>query len=395
LDRWIAALEEIAGRGGPVIRRTLALARLKGSTPDYGKALEDLLSALEAADESGLDLRALTGTLEEILVDLALAETPAPTYVEWSARLPPYEAIKYLLDVDRGASGRVVASARVQFDAPHVRTTCEPRHLYFEGRALEAGGEVSEAATCFAAAAALDPGRVEPLVAFCRALRKAGAATEAEAVLRSRMDSASIDERSLRDLRDLWAAVCLADLREGPREILGVLGANARGAMADLRWLLERLEAREPIRINCGGEEYETSGQLPWGRDRFFRGGAAATTYREEISATEDDVLYHSQRRFLEQELSPAGYRVPLPRGKYTVTFHFAEVDPSPCGLRRFDVLLEGGAVRLEWESAAANFATAEARSVELRVDDGLLEVEFVEEFDSPTVAGIEIVSSG
>ena len=168
-----------------------------------------------------------------------------------------------------------------------------------------------------------------------------------------------------------------------------------RSAVADLQWLIERLEAGEPIRINCGGADYPVLGDVAWGRDRFFRGGTSVTTYREEISRTESDVLYHSQRRFLEQELSPAGYRVPLPPGEYAVVFHFAEVDPSPCGLRRFDIVLGGGAVRLEYESTSSGFATAEARVVELRVEDGLLEVDFIEEFDSPTVAGIEIVHTG
>ena len=160
---------------------------------------------------------------------------------------------------------------------------------------------------------------------------------------------------------------------------------NARYA-GDLRWLLERLKRREPVRINCGGGEYRGVGGELWSHDRFFIRGSAGWTemYSDKIEGTEDDLLYAEWRYF-----APSGigtndaYRVPLPRGRYRVTLYFAEaysVVKSRPDTRGGDVVLEGRTVLKDHVVAKhVGFSRVDSHNFETKVEDGMLEISIID----------------
>ena len=90
-----------------------------------------------------------------------------------------------------------------------------------------------------------------------------------------------------------------------------------------------------------------------------------------------------------------AGYAIPLPRGRYRVTLHFAEIWFAVPGMRRFDVRIEGSEVLREHEPLSKGFLAADARSFEVEVRDGTLDIEFVRRVEDPAVSGLEIEASG
>jgi tetratricopeptide (TPR) repeat protein len=274
----------------------------------------------------------------------------------------------------------------------------EARLAYLEGRLLWQGQEREEAVERFALAAAGDTGRPEPLLALAESLRCLGRPAEAERHLRDALESRTEN----RDVWEAWVAISLADLRRSPHEVLAGLprreaaaGQASRGYREDLCWLLERLEIGEPIRINCGGERYESRGGTVWERDRFSRSGGpymgGARNFIGEIQNTEDDPLFQTERYFSPQRLSFTGYRIPVPAGTYRVVLHFAEIVATRPGLRVFDVMLEGKRILERYDPAAAGYATAESKTFETVVVDGLLDIEFRPRKENPKISAIEI----
>jgi hypothetical protein len=151
------------------------------------------------------------------------------------------------------------------------------------------------------------------------------------------------------------------------------------------------------IRVNCGGEQYASASGLGWGADSFSSSGGKEQSDNDfvRVAGTDDQPLYKVARSFppLPDELP--GYRLPLPRGRYRVTLHFAEVnfDFQGPGRRVFDVLVEGKPMLEGYDAVArVGFGTAEAvRSEPIVVEDGRLEIEFVHRVRNPLVSAIEI----
>ena len=103
--------------------------------------------------------------------------------------------------------------------------------------------------------------------------------------------------------------------------------------------------------------------------------------------------IFRTYRRFPQA----GGYRIPLLRGVYRVTFHvFEPWDMSERirrGLRVFDVWLEGE-LRVERLDVAAEvgFAKPHRESVVVEVTDGALDIHFdIGIADYPVISGIEI----
>jgi hypothetical protein len=175
--------------------------------------------------------------------------------------------------------------------------------------------------------------------------------------------------------------------------LLADLTGDVDGFGEDIRWLLERLHSRETLRIDCGGEGVEVHGEPPWGKDRFFAGGYASKIPALEIAGTRDAAeqpLYRTCRTFVDGA-GQAAYRVPLPRGRFRVTLHFAETWFQASGLRRFDVLMEKQEVLESHEPFAVGFAMADRQTFEVEVVDGILDIAFVRRTEGAQVCGIEI----
>ncbi len=273
------------------------------------------------------------------------------------------------------------------------------RLAYLEGRLLERKGRHGEAAARFTLAMARDASRPEPLLALARSLRATGSSDQAERHLKRALER---DCPTKRDVWNAWLAISLVDLGRSPEEVLADLPCGEKagdGSIAcreNLRWLLEHLKSGEAIRINCGGDRYESPRGIIWESDRFFTSGyryfLGRRTFTGEIENTDDDPLYQTERYFIPASLQPAGYEIPLIPGKYRITLHFAEIYYQEPGRRIFDVLLEGNRVLDHYDLySAQGFATAETRSYELAIQDGLLEIEFQFRVEYPKLSAIEI----
>jgi hypothetical protein len=224
-----------------------------------------------------------------------------------------------------------------------------------------------------------------------------------------------------------WVLAWEADLEGTERALEAVLGPGApepaamtpdRWACESILWLLRGLRTTGAARINCGGNDFTDSQGRAWGTDRFFRGGwmrdafeldgllihsgasqspgpwfprIDSYKFHGEIEGTTDDYLYQTNRWLYPREWK-AGYAIPLPRGRYRLTLHFAEDWYQAEGLRRFSVFAEGQEFARDIDPFGEHgFATAFTRQRTVDVDDGLLEIELRSERDYPFVAAIEV----
>jgi hypothetical protein len=95
-----------------------------------------------------------------------------------------------------------------------------------------------------------------------------------------------------------------------------------------------------------------------------------------------------------EEDLSLPGYRIPLPRGRYRLVLHFAEVDVrlQQPGQRVFNVIVEGQTLLDNHDSLArAGHSTAHRVEHSVSVTDGHLDIEFVRRIELPSISAIEI----
>lgn len=189
----------------------------------------------------------------------------------------------------------------------------------------------------------------------------------------------------------VWRAVNLA---AGANRVVAT-GQFPAGAREDaVSWRVDAGVARA-IRIDAGALMAATSATGPFGSDAFFEGGTAGTAdgpggwgqapALAKISGTPDRDLLAT---FREGEFR---YRVPLANGTYRVTLTFVEPAASP-GQRVFDVLANGQRVieQLDLAAAAAPL-TAVARTIEARVSEGALVLEFKPQKGRAIVSAIEI----
>src|SRR5690606_14497730 len=77
---------------------------------------------------------------------------------------------------------------------------------------------------------------------------------------------------------------------------------------------------QEILRINSGGGALDFDGEL-WQEDQYFSGGSSHQISSGEISNTEEDELYRSER------YGDISYRLPATENAlYTVELHFSEI---------------------------------------------------------------------
>jgi hypothetical protein len=290
---------------------------------------------------------------------------------------------------------------------------------YLRGRILQRAGKPREALEEYREVAARSPELFEPRVRISECLAASEGSTPAEDSLRKVL---SESPSGAVPLWERWVVLCLLDLEMEPREVLALLPPEGDGSKtgapaysSDLAWLLERLSAGEAVLINCGGkEDYRGSDGRIWSRDRFHVRGRWSRTnflghlYRGEILKTEDDPIYRTERWFPAEEL-PGGYRIPLPKGTYRITLHFAEIEPDDIqkyfpdmevieeqarGRARFAFEIEGeNAVPEDYTPAQAGFATADTRSFEKTITDGILELTWIPRERDPKISAIEILA--
>lgn len=273
---------------------------------------------------------------------------------------------------------------------------------YLAGRLLELEAKPEEASECFERLAAIESERPEPILRLIECRRSLGDHVAAAEKLREWLGRSAATRR---ELWDLWTEISFLDLNRTPEDLLLAIPEAGAGPDADLRWLLERLAAGEPILIHCGGQGFEDSRGVEWGEDRFFTSGHRfreiiggkrvqdPVPFEGNIGGTEDDALYRSHRWFSSSGGERAHYLIPLPPGTYRVRLHFAEVLFRAAGKRVFDVVLEGRNILKDLDLFHdTGFATAKAQDCgAIEVKDGFLDIGFVPKVSNPLISGIEI----
>jgi hypothetical protein len=238
-----------------------------------------------------------------------------------------------------------------------------------------------------------------------------GSSEEAQSVLREALKSLST---ACPALWNLWVEIAFADLKWSAGELLDAFPSASEPMFdrlgdyrQDLQWLLNRLASGKAILMNCGGGDYRApdDGSL-WGRDRFFSWHSRTylgqalflgKVYFGEIAGTDHDPLYQTERWFPRHAGPPAGYRIPLPRGKYEVALHFAEIaehlKKRGEDSRSFDIRVEGETIREGYEPLHRGFAVADHVTVETAVEDGFLDIELVHrrKRDNPKISAIAV----
>jgi tetratricopeptide (TPR) repeat protein len=271
---------------------------------------------------------------------------------------------------------------------------------YLEGRIRQRRGEYRDAIELLTPLATQATPSSLPVRALAECLRAANKAGEAECIVRGAIEQRFAGEAPL---WGLWLSLALADLGYAPAQARASMpfhdrpeiAPDSRAYPADAAWILDALAAGTSLRINCGGSEYRDARGLTWGRDRFFSGGITLRYFDwpmagVDIAETDDDFLYRSSRFFATTDR--AAYAVPLPRGTYCVTLHFAETFYHAKGCVQFDVLAEGAVVLTAFDPAAAGVTTACRHAFTCAVADSVLDIEFRAVRDRATIAAIEVM---
>ncbi len=416
-DRLIPSLRKSLASGTdlPQLRDTLALALLHGETErDVGAAAEVLAPALEATARRNpailatlAQARFLAGdaaeavrALEEAVAIPGAKRSLFPLLADFRrAALPDLPTFGSVDAALASCGGGPEAGRQLErgFWSLEKGSRREAVALYLEARLLEMEGEPLDAAERFAEAAVLEAAVPEPVLARARCLAQAGDARMAAEVLRDALSTCP----PRRELWDRWVEISFVDLQASPADLLERFPcaptAESHDA-ADLRDLLQDLDRGAALRIDCRFSWPQERGQVPgWGRDRFHQNCEAPFVpsyedpYIGEVQGTEEDALYLSQRWFPGDEVAPAGYRIPLPPGRFRVTLHFAELYHLTPGLRRFGVRLEGEEVLSDFDPGAKGFAVAQQLPFDREVRDGMLEIELVPRVGVPCVSAIEV----
>jgi len=140
------------------------------------------------------------------------------------------------------------------------------------------------------------------------------------------------------------------------------------------------------IRIRAGGGSYKDSLGNQWSGDTLFNGGGffSVTT---PVKGTKDSNLYQSER------YGNFSYRIPLRNGLYTLRLHFAELWHNSTGARLFSVNAEGKPIISTLDLFKnAGLLSAWIWSGNVRVADGVLDLDFLPFKENPKVAGIEVL---
>jgi hypothetical protein len=149
--------------------------------------------------------------------------------------------------------------------------------------------------------------------------------------------------------------------------------------------------ATSAVRIDSGATQNytDTFGNL-WLADTNFVGGA--TTNRNITVVTNDDPVIYKTERY-----NMTDYNVPVVNGNYAVRLHFAETydGVTGSGQRIFDVNVEGSLLNnldIWGETGGLNIGIVKIFNV--TVSDGVLNIRFTSEVQSPNIQGIEILPS-
>ncbi len=158
------------------------------------------------------------------------------------------------------------------------------------------------------------------------------------------------------------------------------------------------------IRVNCGfeGDAYTDQDGKVWQPDRIMADdldwgamdGQIIQRPTLDIKGTKCPDIYKSET------YSMTAYKFKVPKGKYTVTLHFAETYDgiSGEGQRVFSVSINGKEVLKDLDpyKEAGAFATPVVKKFNgIEPVDGAITIGFTPSIENPQICGIEVVSEG
>jgi len=147
----------------------------------------------------------------------------------------------------------------------------------------------------------------------------------------------------------------------------------------------------EGVRINAGGDQFVDFLGNVWLADQYFSGGDTYADGSKGIAATQDDLIYQTER------YGTCHYEIPLPVANYEVRIHLAEIYFDSTNARKFDIEIEGETAFKNVDIVA--LALGESRKAMTLekpqlVTDGFLSISFLksnQSVDNPKVAAIEV----
>jgi len=153
------------------------------------------------------------------------------------------------------------------------------------------------------------------------------------------------------------------------------------------------------IRVNCGDGAYTDTKNNVWSADQQFTpGGWGYSGNRQSYSAgnpitnTMDPTLYQTESWF---SGGNGKYRFTVPNGDYKVTLKFAEIYSgiNPTNPRIFCVDIEEKRVITDlYLLSTAGLYSATDGTYHTKVNDGILDIDFIKGFENPKISAIEIL---
>lgn len=152
------------------------------------------------------------------------------------------------------------------------------------------------------------------------------------------------------------------------------------------------------IRVDAGGDtDITDKAGLKWSKDQIYKAGSWGRVGGDTIDREADLMIKNTYvpEIYRTEAFDMGAYRFTLPNGTYTVQLHFAETfeGVSAAGERVFTVALEGKPVLTDldlFKTVGAN--TAMIKAYEVKLVDGVLDIEFKSKMQSPLINAIEIL---
>ncbi|MEM6571238.1 MAG: malectin domain-containing carbohydrate-binding protein [Planctomycetota bacterium] len=155
----------------------------------------------------------------------------------------------------------------------------------------------------------------------------------------------------------------------------------------------------DPLLINCGGPEVvAASGTCCWCGDiGYVNGNERAYDSGDEILGTDDDDVFHRQRRGFFPTFDRLDYRIALGEGFYRVGLLFAERQFGFPGGRVMDVTIEGDRVVEDLDLfAETGVRVALERTFDVEAADGVLDIQLgTPSGQQPLIAALRIERLG
>ncbi|MFO0976769.1 MAG: protein kinase [Planctomycetaceae bacterium] len=260
---------------------------------------------------------------------------------------------------------------------------------YIKARELQLAGQFADAARLFESIKDDEETGPETILHCAECRLQLGDATQAHESLHASLTRESVASPAV---WNMWLRIGFHNLKQSPQQLLERMPPDQPRTAGDTPYrtnviqLLSTLAESKPLRINCGGERYVAANGDVWMADAFYNSGLEyfgtlgdAALFSHPIRNTTDEVLYQSERYFDRNrtDLTP-GYHIPLPDGKYSVSLRFAEIYQE---VRSFDVMVENIKHVEDYDPSRteADWATADHRDHEIVIEDGQLDMSFVQ----------------